>query len=204
MSYAARLTLTGALAVSTLALSIASYVALDRGRAFAIGPAEFAYSEGHEKRAVEALTRGVGFNSTEVGLEESRKAIALSPYVNQARLRQAYVDWKDDKLLDDGGLEALTRSYDLVPYDHEAAEWRIRFALENWDQLPQVTRVAVYSEATHFGRVRRRKPGIVAALRSVQNPAGQVRAALWLRRLPGKPTFFDHAARKRREFPNRH
>jgi hypothetical protein len=192
------LALPAALAAATAALSVASYVALAKGEAFAAGPVRFALSDGYERAAGLALTRlppHLAFNAAE---ERSRKALELSPYNNTARLRLAYLDWARTGRLTPAGVQALVESYDLAAFDHQTEGWRIRLALENWQLVPEQTRFAVRDEAVAYARTLRRRD-VVALLRSTENPSGRVVALLWLRQLPGKPSFFDHAYRTTRE-----
>jgi hypothetical protein len=64
--------------------------------------------------------------------------------------------------------------------------------------VPRETRLAVRDEALAYGRTLRRND-MIALLRSVQDPEGRIAALVWLRQLPGKPSFFDHAYHTTRE-----
>lgn len=183
-----------ALAVVTLGLSFASYAALADGEAFKAGPLRFALSDGYEAGAAKALSRLPPKLARSAAEARSREALALSPYNNTARLRIAYIEWARTGHLTDSGLQALAQSYDLAAFDHQAEGWRIRLALENWERVPLETRAAVREEAIAYARTLRRRD-VIAMLRSVQNPSGRVAAVMWLRLLPGKPSFFDHAYR---------
>ena len=183
-----------ALPAAMIGLCLAAYQGLSQGEVVSAGPITFSLAEGHEARAVHVLSRARGLNSLRIAREESQASLALSPYNNMPRLRLAYLDWVETGRLTPAARQALITSYDLAAYDHEASEWRIRLALENWASVPAQTRAAVHAEAISYGRTLRRGR-IVSLLRSIQDPDGQLRAALWLRELPGKPSFFDHAYR---------
>ncbi len=108
-------------------------------------------------------------------------ALRQAPYDPSAWLRLAYMDSLDGELGAEG-VEALARSYALLPYDQYVAFWRIRFALENWPALTPDLREAVRAETFAFGRTYRYLQ-LRNSLRSVENPAGRLAAVLWVERM---------------------
>ena len=112
----------------------------------------------------------------------TRSALAQSPYDPSAWLRLAYIDAAEDGALDEAGVEALRRSYELLPFDQYVAIWRVRFALEHWDRLPADLRPRVKAEALAFTRTSRYRE-MQTTLREVSNPVGRLPAALWSRRM---------------------
>lgn len=111
----------------------------------------------------------------------ARRALSLSPYNNNARLRLAFIDTKlhGDRLSADGA-KYLAQSYDLAPYDPTLAAWRARFALEHWQELDLETRRAAQTEVRALGSKTAVSTKIRDQLQSVQNPIGRVPAQLWL------------------------
>lgn len=116
------------------------------------------------------------------------RALSLSPYNNNARLRLAFIDSKlhGDKL-SATGRKHLAKTYDLAPYDPTLAAWRTRFALEHWQDLDLETRKAVQTEVRALGSGTVVSDKIRNELRSVQNPIGRVPAQLWLLLLKLEP-----------------
>lgn len=113
----------------------------------------------------------------------SEAALTQSPYDTTALLRIALIDKERDGRLDAPGLAALTESYRRVPFDRTVSLWRIRFALECWNDLPATLRQSVQNEV--FGVAS--EPGHVWPLRArlsrIGNPQGRVVASFWLARV---------------------
>lgn len=144
-------------------------------------PSPLDFAERHDRQAYAILTSAADAASLDAAEREVRRALALSPYSNSARLRLTYIDTVRRGSLGPAGMAQLSRSYDLVPLDHTVAAWRVRFALEHWDELSPALRKSVEAEAMAFGRTGSRDADVKASLAAVQNPEGRLAAALWLR-----------------------
>jgi hypothetical protein len=173
------------LSAATLALSCMGLAGLFPLGAFHVGSFAGGFAVGHDRRAYQVLLGSSSPSALAVGAEESRLALSLSPYDNSARLRLAYVDRLQHRSLSSEGAAQFSRSYDLVPYDHTVAAWRIRFGLENWVALTPEARDAVRREAVAFARANTAALDIRAILRSIRNPNGRLAGALWLRSVGG-------------------
>lgn len=143
------------------------------------------FAEAHDQVAHDVLDGPVSPAAFELAGREVDRALALSPYSNRARLRKAYIDVKRHGRLTPAGLTPFARSYDLLPYDHTVAPWRIRFALEHWEELTPELRTAVHTEALAFGRANSSDVDVRGILGKVRNPSGRLAASLWLRELRG-------------------
>ncbi|MDO8408542.1 MAG: hypothetical protein Q7S93_00540 [Phenylobacterium sp.] len=156
----------------TLVAAGATYVALvaptHSGAPFTLAAAE-------NRRATQAL--GQTPPDTEAATQATERALAQAPYDPSAWLRLAYIDAADGALGPEG-LQALERSYQLRPFDHYVAVWRVRFALEHWGDLTPAIRAAVKSETLAFTRTSR-YPDMIATLAAVENPIGRLPAAIW-------------------------
>lgn len=110
----------------------------------------------------------------------SRAAIAQSPYDTNSWARLALIDRLRNGRLTAAGLKALSVSYDLAPLDRFVARWRIRFALENWQDLDPQVRRAAQNEALVFLKT----PALAGTTRKdlgqISNPTGVMIAAFWL------------------------
>lgn len=148
-----------------------------------IGAVAVGLSQGFDKQAFRRLSSPPSPAALDRATAEITRALELSPYDNSARLRLTYIDTLRHGRLRPEGVAQLSRSYDLVPYDHTVVVWRTRFALEHWDALPTDLRRAVQTEAMAFARVNIQDGEVRAVLRSVRNPNGRLAAALWLRAL---------------------
>lgn len=176
------LLVSGLLAAGALSLAALSLAAL-QGRPLPLGAATLRLSTGEDLRAKQVLDTGASREQFDRAEADVRRAIALSPYNNTARLRMAWIDAQRTGRLGPGGVRLFAQSYDLAPYDVAVAKWRIPFALENWKAIPPNTRANVRVEALAFGRDGSRMADVRTSLRAVQNPSGRVSAALWQRRL---------------------
>lgn len=165
------------LAVGTVFLSSAALFAL-------LSPsAPIAFAENYDRRAYRMLTAPPTPGRLDGAEAAARKALALSPYSNSARLRLTYIDTVRRGSLGPVGHEHLAKSYDLVPIDHTVAAWRVGFALEHWTEVSPEVRRAVELEARLFARAGSRDADVVSRMRSIQSPEGRLAAALWLRTL---------------------
>jgi hypothetical protein len=114
---------------------------------------------------------------------EVDRALELSPYDNQARLRLVYIDALHHPPVGPAGVAMLEQSYSLMPYDYTVAAWRLRFGLEHWAALSPAARDEVYQEAMAFARSNSQQVSVVPILQSIHDPQGRLAAALWLRLL---------------------
>ena len=112
----------------------------------------------------------------------TQRALAEAPYDPSAWLRLAYIDVTEDGRLDEAGLAALRRSYELLPFDQYVAIWRVRFALENWQSLTPDLRARAKAEALAFAPTSRYGE-MRTTLQQVANPVGRLPATLWARRM---------------------
>lgn len=109
---------------------------------------------------------------------ETLAALARSPVDDAAWLRMAYIDRLRGGRLAAEGKEALRRSYDVAPYGPDTSLWRVRFALENWQDLdPELRRETLDEVRVQWDRRRRAYEEIAAA---VQDPAGRMALLLVL------------------------
>ena len=129
----------------------------------------------------------------------TRLALERAPYDNAARMKLAYLTAKDGQPSPET-LEALERSYQLLPYDHYVAIWRIGFALENWQHLPPEIKKSVEAEAFAFAQSARRSQ-LMAMLREIRSPYGVVPATFWRIRMQAEAQL--RRAREASEAPAR-
>jgi hypothetical protein len=158
--------------LSTLIAAGATYVALV---APSDEPAPFSLAAAENRRATQAL--GLTPPDFETATGATRKALAQAPYDPSAWLRLAYIDAADGELGPEG-LQALERSYQLLPFDQYVAVWRVRFALEHWGALSPSIRAAVKSETFAFASTSRYYV-MMSSLAAVENPIGRLPAAMW-------------------------
>ena len=101
----------------------------------------------HDARAKNALSGSALTRSDlDEAQAESRAALRLAAVDNAAWLNLALIDRIRHGRLTAEGLQALRRSYGVAPFDPDAAIWRIRFALNNWDVLTPELRQDVTDE----------------------------------------------------------
>jgi hypothetical protein len=140
-------------------------------------------AESHDAISFRILTHAASPVATSAATAEINRALALSPYDNQARLRLVYIDALRHPPVGPAGVALLEQSYSLMPYDYTVAAWRIRFCLEHWEALSPALRDNVYQEATAFARSNSQQVSVVPILQSIHDPQGRLAAALWLRLL---------------------
>jgi hypothetical protein len=140
------------------------------------------FSQAHDQRAFALLSTGAPLDRLKAETE-ARRALALSPYENAARLRLADAYAASGPPVDVQAIGQLATSYDLVQYDYTVASWRIAFGLANWGRLPPDLRRSVYAEAMAFGRANSRDVDVRRILQSIRDPQGRLAAALWLHAL---------------------
>lgn len=107
-------------------------------------------------------------------------ALSIAAYNTNARLRLAYIDFREHGHLTAVGERQLALSYDLAPYDPFAASWRVKFALEHWGDLSPATRNAVHTEAVAFLKSGSQVADMQNALSSIRSDDGRMVAAIWL------------------------
>ena len=172
-----RLAVTGLLALGTGAFAVAMIISLDPGEG-AGAPIRLAVGEAAlARRALDAAPPDF-----DAARSATRRALGQSPYDPSAWLRLSYIDAAEDGRLDEAGVTALRRSYELLPFDQYVATWRVRFALENWEALPPELRSRVKAEALAFTATQRYRE-MRTTLQGVENPVGRLPATLWARRM---------------------
>ena len=169
-----------ALAVVTLALGVLALQSLS-GAPSPLGPVRLELAAGEDEQArriLEASTRPAALAQAE---KHAQRALQLSPYSNEARLRLAYISVQRDHAFGSRAQKLLATSYDLTPFDLPVAAWRTRFALENWPMLMPADRLAARKEAFAFNSAGSRTANIRETLMSVSAPNGRLAAGLCLR-----------------------
>jgi hypothetical protein len=172
--------LAGLLASATLSSGVLAIVELGRSRPDQ-PPLALTFDVGEDAIASNLVENAKSSSELEQAADHASRALSLSPYNNNARLRLAFIDSKlhRDRLSPEGA-RYIAQSYALVPYDPTIAAWRIRFALENWRALDTDARRAVQAETYALGRRTAVSGKIRNALQSVQDPVGRIPAQLWL------------------------
>lgn len=171
------LALAGLLATTTVVLSVALLISQAPSRT-GEAPIRLAVAENAAANGALSLTPP-DFATARTA---TWRALSQSPYDPSAWLRLAYIDAAEDGRLDEDGAAALTRSYELLPFDQYVAIWRVGFALENWQSLTPETRARVRAEALAFARTSRYRE-MRTTLTSVTNPVGRLPGALWAQRM---------------------
>jgi hypothetical protein len=169
---------------AALLFSVAAFLAL-MGQ---VGPLMWTpmlgLAKSHDELAFGRLKTAATSEAARTGAEEEiHRALALSPYDNEARLRLVYIDSLRHPPVGAVGVARFEESYSLIPYDYTIAAWRIRFGLEHWGALSPVSRAAVYEEAMAFGRAHSQDVAVRGILQSIHDPQGRLAAALWLQLL---------------------
>jgi hypothetical protein len=178
-----KLTVAAILSGLTAVAGAGALVALSSPGEVLIGPIAVGLSGGFDEQAFRRLTASRSPAALDRASVEVTRALALSPYDNSARLRLTYIDTMRRGGLRTEGVVQLSKSYDLIPYDHTVAAWRVRFALEHWDALSPPEREAVRAEAMAFAKANSQSGEFRNVLQSVRNPSGRLAATLWLRAL---------------------
>ncbi len=185
----------GVFALGLASAAIAALVAVTPSAMPSDSPLILAIGEGRKAD----LALGATPPDLAAGAPAAARASALAPYDSSARLRLAYIDALDGDLGPEG-MKALELSYELLPFDHYVAAWRVRFALDHWGQLTPELRARVESEAFAFARTSRRNE-MIAALSSVRSPIGIAPATFW--RLRMQREHRRRVAERRMEAPTR-
>jgi hypothetical protein len=178
-----KILLAGSLTCAALLFSLAELAALvGRTGPFMWTPI-LGVAESHDEISFRMLKRASTPEATAAATMEIDRALALSPYDNQARLRLVYIDALRHPPISPAGVALLEQSYSLMPYDYTVASWRIRFCLEHWAALSPAVRDEVYQEAMAFGRSGSQQVSVAPILQSIHDPQGRLAGALWLRLL---------------------
>lgn len=108
--------------------------------------------------------------------EASLEAIAQAPTNAAAWARLAYIDWSRSGRLTPAGAEHLQRSYSMAPLGPDLTSWRLRFAYENWADLPPELRQSATQELRTLTRYR----GWVAkeVVSEIRDPVGRFAASM--------------------------
>ena len=168
--------------------SAAALGALLLGGGFALGPVTlFPLAAGYDRMATRLLQRGQAPATLDRAERLSQKALDLSPYDTSAALRLAYIDAVRNGRLTAKGAEALAMSYARVPIDQAVASWRLRFALDNWQDLDAKTREATRAEFLALVSTRGHRKVLFDALAAVRPGQGRVIATFWAARVQREP-----------------
>jgi len=174
------LLIAGAFAALAAATGAAGLINLNTGAPVGAGPVTIGFAEGYDAAAMTRLNAVQDRGELDSVERKAREALYVAPYATAARLRLAHVDLLRNGRLTQNGLREFERSYDLVPIDPDVGAWRIRFGLETWSMQSPRARQAVYAEAEALRPLHSHENDVDAALRSIQDPAGRLSAALWL------------------------
>ncbi|CAN7416258.1 hypothetical protein LJR219_002658 [Phenylobacterium sp. LjRoot219] len=169
-----------------LVSSLLALASINSGGAVRVGGAHLLpLAAGYDRQAQTALSPAAGPppDVRRAAAEASRSAIAEFPYDTGAWLRLAYLDHAEHGELTPTGIAALSRSYDLVAVDTDFGVWRIAFALENSQALPQPLRASVQQEAAALWTVGRYRGQLRNLRTQLRNPAGRLSLMLWINRL---------------------
>lgn len=177
--------LAGVLAAATALLAASALAALNGGGAFTLGGVRVMEIAAGYDAAADAILASPRRKAGDLARAAtlSRKAIALNPYDSSAWLRLASIDVLEHGRLTEAGVASIRRSYDLVAFDPYVASWRIRFALEHWQDVPADLRAEVRAEAMALGGEWRHRNKMLPMLRDIRNPAARLTANLWAARI---------------------
>lgn len=193
---AIRLFVVGALTALTFTAALLHLVALAMGGELKLGGMRLAVmASGYDRRAEQmAATRDPSLANLAEAERLSRLAIAQFPYDTSAWLRIAFIDQIRNLGLSKTGVDALSRSYDLVAVDPLLAPWRIHFALENWHNLPNTLQISVENEARSLSAHGAGRSKLQPALDAVRNPETAALAQNWIQRYVVSPSRVEQAA----------
>ena len=188
----------GGLAAASFILALLHLVALVGGGEVQVAGNRLAVvGAGYDQKAEELLAmRNPPLDNLALSEKLSRLAIAEFPYDTSAWLRIAYIDQFRNSGLSRVGVDALSRSYDLVAVDPLLAAWRVHFALENWRNLPNTLRKSVETEARALSSEGRGRAKLQAALEAVGNPEVAPLVQMWMSRYVINASRTEQAARE--------
>ena len=176
------------LAVCTMVLATLALMALNQGPVTIGGHAPLMeLAIGDDLAADRALSQSDP-HRYEVAQRLSERALARYPYDTSALLRLAFISRARSDRLGPDGVAALRRSYAALPFDHYVAFWRIRFALENWAELPPDLKEAVRREEAAVESQPGHRDNLRETLAAVPPGPGGLVAGFWIARLDrGRP-----------------
>jgi len=173
--------------ISTVVLGVAGIVGaglglneLSRETAPPRAAMVMAFDTSEDGQARQAVNRALKTRDYGPAKQLANSALSIAAYNTTARLRLAYIDFREHGRLTATGEHELARSYDLAPYDAFAASWRVKFALDHWSDLTPATRAAVHSEAVAFLKSGSQVANMRNTLNSIRSDDGQLTAAIWL------------------------
>jgi len=169
-----------ALCATTAVASLVGLISVNTGASVGTGPFAVGSTDGYENRAYNLLVDSPSPAAIDEAEVLAKKALAVSPYDNTARLRLVYIASLRQGALSPRAVELFVQSYDLLPTDQNVAAWRIRFALEHWTELSPQARALVHDEVVTFADAGSVDPPVRQILGSIRNPSGRLAAALWL------------------------
>lgn len=196
LSLRTRVLVAALLSAAAFLLALLHLIALIGGGAAQVGRLRLAVIGAGYSRAAERLLAPSTPPSAAVDRAEQLSQLALDefPYDTSSWTRLAYIDRLRHGHLTERGVAALARSYDLVAVDPNIGAWRVHFALENWDKLPNSLKELARQEAKAMATDGNGKVKLGAALQAVRSPVGATLAALWLQRYVGNPSYPEHSA----------
>jgi hypothetical protein len=183
---AVRLGVLCAIPAAAGVLSLLTLVSLNSGGAISLGSWDLLpIAAGYDRGAARLLSSSQG-PSAEMRLDargRTEAAISQYPYDTGAWLQLAYLDQQNHGRLTAEGVAALQRSYDLVAAEPDFGVWRVAFALENSQSLPQPLRKTVHEEVAVLWTVPRDRRNLLKLQREIRNPPGRLSLALWIYQL---------------------
>lgn len=182
------------LAAITGALALLYLVALTAGGEVSIGTLPIAkVGAGYDRKAESLLSPQRPSPSALTEAERlSRLALREFPYDTSSWIRIAYIDHLRHGDLSPAGWAAFARSYDLVAVDPRFGPWRVHFALEHWDKIPNSLKKSVREEARALSTNGRGRAKLKAALAAVKNPDSSVMVTLWRQRYVIDASRIEH------------
>ncbi|WP_340647151.1 hypothetical protein [Phenylobacterium sp.] len=196
----APLWIAGSLTAVTGLLALLHLSALITGGEVSLGSWRLAAVGAGYTRKAEDLVSTRSATAGDLAKAEQLSGLALRefPYDTSSWIRLAYIDHLRHGDPSPIGLRAFERSYDLVAIDPQFGPWRIHFALERWDKLPNNLKKAVRGEAEALSTEGRSRAKLQAALAAVKNPDSTVLATLWRQRYVINASRIEHRSPEKR------
>lgn len=167
------------LALLTLSSALIVWNALSNGETPLPGAPPFQLAAGENRLADRLLDGHPGAAEFTRARIASKAALREAPYDTSALLRLAYIDQLQNGTLGGGGVEALRQSYERVRFDRAVGFWRIRFALENWQDIPLDLRLKVQQEVFVLASDPGHRWPLRFAFDKIHNPYGAIVASFW-------------------------
>lgn len=180
MTKLTNLTAAIALGVAGIGGSALGLNELARETALPRSAAIFTFDTSQDGQARRAVDQAMKTRNYAPATQLVKSALSIAAYNTNARLRLAYIDFREHGNLTDQGEHYIAQSYDLAPYDPFAASWRVSFALEHWSDLTPATRNAVHNEAIAFLKSGSQVANMRNTLSGIRNDDGRLVAAIWL------------------------